>query len=260
MFFQTAFTRGDQALEQAADLLKNTSLANSIGAPEKTVAVSEQVSAAAEKLKDLSPSAASTYGISTAAIARANLFSGDAKQAVEAYRTSIACDPWNPRLRFEFARALQSAGASGTEMMMALPDALAIEPQKPDPDLRRKIYESLTYVALYQPEPDGFTQAIFYGTAYTAEPGNLPSAVIWVNLAAAYGQQARWNKAHEGHLDGLVRSRALDAAREAVRLDSEQKAFLASLLRGDRPGEDDLAVFKDDREFRNTLGLPELEG
>jgi cytochrome c-type biogenesis protein CcmH/NrfG len=133
MFFQTAFTRGDQALEQAADVLKSTSLANSIGAPEKTMAVSEQVSAAAEKLKDLSPSAANAYGISTAAIARANLFSGDAKQAVESYRTAIARDPWNPRLRFEFARALESAGASGAEVMMALRDALAIEPPETRP-------------------------------------------------------------------------------------------------------------------------------
>jgi hypothetical protein len=126
--------------------------------------------------------------------------------------------------------------------------------------LRRKIYESLTYVALYQPEPDGFTQAIFYGTAYIAEPTNLPSAVIWVNPAAAYGQQARWIKAHDGHIDALVRSRALDAAREAIRLDPGEKAFLASLLQGDRPGEDDLAVFKDDNEFRQLLGLPKLQG
>jgi len=82
MFFQTAFTRGDQALEQAADVLKGTSLGDSIGAPERTMAVSERVSAAAEKLKDLSPSAANAYGISTAAVARANLFSGDAKSSL----------------------------------------------------------------------------------------------------------------------------------------------------------------------------------
>jgi hypothetical protein len=144
--------------------------------------------------------------------------------------------------------------------MTALRDALAIEPQKPDPDLRRKIYESLTYVALYQPEPDGFTQAIFYGTAYTVEPTSLPSAVIWVNLAAAYGQQARWIKAHEGHMDAPVKGRALDAAREAIRLDPSEKAFLASLLLGDRPGEDDLAVFKDDNEFRQLLGLQSFNG
>jgi tetratricopeptide (TPR) repeat protein len=259
MFFQTAFTRGDQALERAAAVVNGTPPAGSIGAPEKTTAVSEQVSAAAEKLKDLSPSSANAYGISTAAIARANLFSGDAKQAVEAYRTAIARDPWNPQLRFELARALESAGASGTEVMMALRDALAIEPQKPDPDLRRKIYESLTYVALYQPEPDGFTQAIFYGTAYIAEPTNLPSAVIWVNLAAAYGQQARWTKAHDGRIDALVRSRARDAALEAIRLDPSEKTFLASLLQGDRSGEDDLAVFKDDPEFRQLLSLPKLQ-
>ena len=113
MFFQTAFTRGDQALEQAADVMKNTLLANSIGAPGVTTTVSALVSAAAEKLKDLSPTAANAYGVSTAAIARANLFSGDAKQAVEAYHTAIARDPWNPRLRFEFALALESAGWSG---------------------------------------------------------------------------------------------------------------------------------------------------
>jgi tetratricopeptide (TPR) repeat protein len=262
MFFQGAFTRGDRGLEQAADVMKNTLVANSIGAPEKTATVSPQVTAAAEKLKDLSPFTANAYGISAADIARANLFSGDTKQAVEAYRSAIARDPSNPRLRFEFARALQSVGAPGTEVevMAALRDARAMEPQKPDPDLRRKIYESLTYLALYQPEPDGFTQAIFFGTAYTAEPTNLPSAVIFVNLAAAYGQQARWTKTHDGQLDVTVRARALDAARFAIRLDPAEKGFLASLLKGDRPGEDDLAVFKDDNEFRELLGLPRLNG
>ena len=245
-------------LERAADLLNNKLSDNSIGAPEKTTTVSEQVSAAAAQLKDLSPSTAMGYGISSAAIARANLVSGDTARAVEAYRTAIVRDPWNPRLRFEFARALQSAGASGSEVMAALRDALAVESQKTDPDLRRKIYESLTYVALYQPEPDGFTQAIFYGTAYTAEPTNLPSSVIWVNLAAAYGQQARWTRTQEGQLDQLVRNRALEAAREAIRLDPAEKAFLASLFQADRPGEDDLAVFKDDEEFRQLLGLPKL--
>ena len=256
MFFQTAFTRGDEALEQAADVLKNSSLSNSIGAPGKGTTVSAQVSAAAEKLKNLSPSTANEHGISTADIARANLLSGDPKQAVENYRTAIARDPWNPQLRFDLARALRRAETSGAEVMAALRDARALEAQKPDPDLRRKIHESLTYVALHQPEPDGFTQAIFYGQDYTAVTSNLPSAVICVNLAAAYGQQARWTKPHDGHVDPPVRSQALNAAREAIKLDPSQKAFLASLLRGDREGEDDLAVFKDDEEFRELLSLP----
>lgn len=259
MFFQAAFSRGDEVLERAADLLKNASF-GSIGAPQaRTSPISEQVTAAAEKLKNLSPSTATTFGISTAAIARANLLSGDPKQAVEAYRTAITGDPWNPRLRFEYASALENADAPSTEVLAALRDARAVESQKPDPDLRRRIYESLTYVALYEPEPQGFTDAIFYGTAYTSEPTNLPSAVVWVNLAAAYGQQARWRKAHEGSLNKEVRDRAFASARQAIRLDPDEKAFLASLMRGDVPGEDDLSVFKEDEEFRELLGVSELK-
>ena len=254
LFFQSAFVKGDQALEAAADILKFAP-AGAIGSQEAATPVTGQVSAAAEKLKDLSPSAASAYGISTATIARANLVSGDSKQAVENYRAAIMHDPQDPRLRFEFARALENAGVSGDEVMTALRDARAIESRKQDPDLRRKIYESLTYVALYQPEPDGFTQGILYGSAYAKEPGNLPSAPVWVNLAACYGQKARWTKNHDGQVDATVRTLALEAIREAIRLDPSNRAFLASLLRGDRSGEDDLAIFKDDEEFRRLLDL-----
>ena len=261
MFFQVAFGKGDRALEDAADVLDSAPSPSAIGPrtdPES--ALPGGLSAAAEKVKAVPPSVAKQYGISAVTLARANLLTGNTGKAIEAYRTAIQSDSWNPQLRFEYASALERAGAKRDDVIVALRDARALESQNPDPDLRRKIFESLTFLELYEPEPEGFTQAILYGTSYVSNPASLPSAVIWVNLAAAYGQQARWSMKHGDGIDGGAKSRALEAVKKAINLDSSQKRFLASLLEPTADSEDDdLSVFREMNEFRSVLGLPEIK-
>lgn len=259
MFFQVAFDRVDTNVEAAAEKLRSAPLPPAIGSePSGGDTTAGGITAAAEWLKDIPLGQAVARGVDSAVVARANLLAGTADKAVAAYMDAIAKDPWNPRLRIEYASALRAAGRSGSEVISALRDARAVESQKPDPEVRRKIYESLTYMCLYEPEPRGFTEAIFYGEEYTQNPNNLPSATIWVNLASAYGQQARWLKQH-GEDFKSVRDKALKAVEQAIRLDPSTKSFLAGLLDPSpeqvAKGEDDLAVFQQDKGFRDLLGL-----
>jgi hypothetical protein len=218
------------------------------------------ISAAAERLKDIPLDEAAAQGADSAVVARANLLAGNANSAVAAYLDAIAKAPWDPRLRLEYASALRDAQWSGSLVISALRDARALESQKPNLDVRRKIYQSLTYMCLYEPQPQGFTDAILYGEEYTQNASNLPSATIWVNLAAAYGQQAGWLKSR-GEDFASVRNKALNAVERAVRLgDPSDKAILVSLLEPSHEqaaqGEDDLAVFQQDDAFRKILDLP----
>jgi len=260
MFFQVAFDRVDGNIQAAAKTLRSAPLVPSIGSDvSDTQSMVPGVSAAAQQLKDIPLGQAAAQGADSAVVARANLFVGSADKAVVAYRDAIAKDPWNTRLRIEYASALRMSGAAGRDVISVLRDARAIESQKPDLEARRTIYESLTYLCLYESEPQGFTEAISYGEDYVQGPNNLPSKVIWVNLASGYGQQARWMK-KQGDDFTSVRNKALEAAEHAILLDPATKAFLAGLLDPSpeqaAKGEDDLAVFKQDKAFRDLFGLP----
>ena len=257
MFFQSAFNKVDKNLEADIQALRLGLNVPAIGSGSASMAPAG--SAAAERLKDLTTNQALARGVGATELARANLIAGSKEEAVLAYTTAIAKDPFNPQIRFEYASALEAADRPSSDVISALLDARSVESQHPNPDLRRKIYESLTYLYLYEPPPQGFTQAISYGEQYTSAGGNLPSDVIWVNLTCAYGQQAASEKA-KGAPIASIRDKAFAAAQDAIRLDPTNQKFLAGLM--DPPpkkaaeGENDLAVFSDDAAFRTLLGLP----
>ena len=73
----------------------------------------------------------------------------------------------------------------------------------PDLDASSKadIYNSIIYMALYQPPPDGFSKAIEWGEEYT-KGSNLPNGSLWLNLAAANGQKYEYMKENPGNLAG----------------------------------------------------------
>jgi hypothetical protein len=258
MFFQNAFERSDNENRAAANTLR-TVVPPPIGDTQASSAKPPAaVIEAAKQIKDVPLSQAAAQGLASVDVARANFYAGPPDKAVTAYLDAVSKDPRNPQLRVEYANALRKAGRDGSEVIAALINARACEADSPSPELRRNIYESLMYMCLYEPAPRGFTNAISYGEEYTQDPGNLPSAVVWVNLACGYGQQARWQHAHQQEI-GPVRDEALGAVRQAIQLNPPDKSFLANLLNPTAEqvaqGEDDLAVFRDDAEFRTALGL-----
>jgi len=258
MFFQPAFDRSDHSAD--AEAVRTLPVPPPIG--DTTVrppAPTAETKAAADRIKDMPlDETGAQGGVKSSDVAIANLYAGNPEKAIKYYMDAISKDPMNTRLRFEYATALENAKRDDTQVIAALLNARSVESQHPSPELRKRIYESLLYKFLYQPPPQGFTNTIFYGEEYTSDPKNPSSDIVWVNLAAAYGQQARW--LHERQEDfNSVRGKALAAARRAVEIDSTNKNFLATLL--DPPphkaadGEDDLAIFREDAEFRTLLGL-----
>jgi len=119
--------------------------------------------------------------------------------------------------------------------------------------------ESQMIGLLYREPPSGFQDAIHRGEAFVQHNPGTASAVLWVYLACAYGQQYSWERAHENRPEVLRQSRdnALHAVRMAVEKDETMRPWLAGLLHP-TPGsvDDDLAVFQADPEFERLLGAP----
>ncbi len=266
LYFQPEFSKGDNALNADAERVLRGAAPPAIDTGTLTrndVPPPSSVAAAAERLKDV-PVTASTAPEVSAAVARANIVARDPAKAVSAYRDAILKSPLNASLRFEYASALRQAGVAAAQVIVALRDSLTVESQSPDPDTRRKIFESLTYLLLYEPSPRGFTEAIACGETYTTDTRNLPSATVWINLAAAWGQRAAWeSERNGGQIDRTVAEKAFNAIQESIRLDPGAKDFLAGLMnpspQQQAAGENDLIAFRNEPRFRALLGLPPLE-
>jgi hypothetical protein len=119
--------------------------------------------------------------------------------------------------------------------------------------------ESQMISLLYREPPSGFQEAIQRGEAFVQHNREAASAVLWVYLACAYGQQYSWESAHENRPEVLRQSRekALDAVRMALEKDKTVRPWLAGLLHP-TPGsvDNDLEIFQEDREFEDLLGEP----
>jgi hypothetical protein len=135
----------------------------------------------------------------------------------------------------------------------------SIGPDTP-PETKLLYFERLTYTALYEPEPTGFLKAIGYAKRYLREEPQHASGRLFVNLACAYGQQYSWERKHDNRTQVLeeIRQSALDAVREALRLDQGSKNVLklvwdpkASKMSDE---ENDLEGFYEDAEFQALLG------
>lgn len=159
----------------------------------------------------------------------------------------------------QFARGLTEAGAY-TEAISTLEALLAQVGPTTSADVKMNIYAGLTYNYLYLPPPNGFQKAIQYGEAYNDQEPSNPSARIWAYLAAAYGQQYKWEHDHDKRDTVLksARSNALKAIQMALNLDQRIKPLLQALWDPNDPvkersQEDDLEAFYDDPDFKKLL-------
>jgi hypothetical protein len=148
-------------------------------------------------------------------------------------------------------------GAASSTLEGALTTFLAGTPI----ETKRSVYEKLTYNALYEMPPDGFQKAIRFAEQYLREETGTPSAKVLVNLAAALGQKYKWDQDKDvpkAELDE-TRSRALDAASKAMKVEPRMKDLLRMLWNPNDPTklgseEDDLESFYDDPDFKKLLG------
>lgn len=205
--------------------------------------------------------------------AKAQLSQGNYESAVNGYAKAVQLSPNDIDLRLEYSVALYYAKRPATLVTDQLMTAYNLMKGTPSvsQDIKRRVYRSITYHFLFQPPPEGFNKAIQYGEEYVNDPSNQPitSGAIWVNLASAYGQKARWLTEHrEGNADFEAQFKqasdsALNAVRKAIEIDSSWKTKLTELLVKNSPGkdkdEDDLEIFEKDNDFRRALGLPEVQ-
>jgi hypothetical protein len=163
-------------------------------------------------------------------------------------------------VREQFAQGLTEAGAY-TKAVTTLETTIAEVGPNTSKDVKRSIYEGLLYNNLYVDPPDGFQKAIEYGRTYIQEEPQTPSAKIWAYLAAAYGQQYKWEQEHgkrQAVLDS-ARQDALESVTNSLKLETKMKGLLRSLWDPNDPAkersqEDDLEVFYADANFQKLLG------
>jgi predicted Zn-dependent protease len=162
----------------------------------------------------------------------------------------------------QFARGLTEAGAY-RKAITTLEAALAQFGPSTTADTRNNIYVNLVCNYLYIDPPEGFQKAIEYGEAYTSQEPENSSARIWAYLAAAYGQQYKWEFDHskrQAVLDS-ARKKALSAIDKALKINPGVKSLLHLIWDPNDPGkgegwssqEDDLEVFHSDPEFKKLL-------
>jgi len=137
-------------------------------------------------------------------------------------------------------------------------DAIAqLTPGAP-PEQRQRLYEGYIYNLLYA--PGGYKEAVRAATEYIASPANPASGRVWAYLSAAYGQQYTEDKQNGVMGDALsaTEKKALEAVKEALRLDPRLKSLLRTLWDPTdttklADEENDLEVFHGSAEFKKLL-------
>ena len=171
-------------------------------------------------------------------------------EAADVYRELLNRTPNDPKVRFEYAVALFYLG-NLEEAYRQMLRAYSSLSSTTEPKLKKDIYRSLTFQALYQPPPKGFEDAIKFGEEYVRDAQNLPEPAIWTNLAAAYGQEAAWLASHspvDQQAFDEARRRALDTAGKAIEFGERWENRIRVLLLKNAPNKDprdnDLEIFR----------------
>lgn len=122
-------------------------------------------------------------------------------------------------------------------------------------DTELRTLERRSYDYLYQSKPGGFTSAIQAIEPYLARPRAIQSAWLYLYLAAAYGQKHAYEQERH-NLDAAedAKREAINAVRQALRLDQGTRPILQQLYLGADPNENDLASLKDDPALNELLG------
>jgi len=221
----------------------------------------EKLTVTSRKLSDLKEDQI-TDPVSYAAWATAQLNLGNVNKALEGYRKAINTFKNDAKLRYQYALTLHKLKYYN-EAVHELEKASDFIANKGDNVLQAEIITALTYVYLYLQPPKGFEKSIEYGEKFVSNP-NLPqNSLVWINLAAGYGQQATYKTTHLEYPIPIeeVREKALHAMHQALSLDQSSAARFRVLLQRNiiKPKEeDDLEIFENDNEFRQILGLPSI--
>ena len=196
--------------------------------------------------------------------AKAQFSEGNYTEAARGYRRAIRLNPEDPDLRREYAAALFRIGDVESAVREQLLDAYMQVRDNPniDPEVKENIYRDLTFQSLYAAPPTGFADAIKYGEEYFANPNNIESGAIAINLASAYGQQHHWLREQGAVPEQRAEARrnALKYVRRAISANEKWKERARELLQKNHPAKDaqdnDLEDFEYDEEFRKAVGLP----
>lgn len=260
-FFTLLFSGSDLSVNEKVDNLPSSArkalsqATVSFDAPPPTLDASATRAADALQGVTVTPDASPE---SLTLIGKAKLMAGKWDAAVQAYKKAVEQNLDDPGTLIEYAYALNRTGHSPLEVQKQLDIAVNLVKAGGDKNLKRRVYEAATYSALYLPAPDGFEKAIQLGEEYTGSAANPSSGQMWVNLACGYGQKVRWLKGNRPAEDTKpFRDKALAAAQAAIAIDTRWKATLLSLLEPSEAqaaqGENDLEVFREDREFQAAI-------
>jgi hypothetical protein len=272
LFIASAFGRADTrpigSLSERADLTMEETIAldnSTIGIGDRPNILSATAQVAAKKILALPFNSLKT-GYDFGLWGKAQVNEKSFKQAAEAYERASALAPYDVKIQFEYATALFYSKAAFNEVRLQLMTAYrGIRPETSS-DLIKDIYKGLTYHALYHDDSTtGFSEAIKFGEEYVANRRSLPSGSVWLNLACAYGQKMSWLRANpsaqtttvltNGQEQSQTSAQAINAVKQSLLLDSTSRTKLQTLLEGTDPNENDLVIFKDDKDFRSATGL-----
>ena len=237
--------------------LKNILAESPIG-PTSNRQPDEKVTVTSRKLSDIKEEQLKDP-VSLAAWATAQLNLGNINKALDGYRKAISTFKNDAKLRYQYALTLHGI-KHYKDAVKELEKANTFVKENGDRVLQVDIIIALTFVYLYVDPPKGFEKCIEHGEKYVSNPTLPPNAGIWINLAAAYGQQATYKNLYPDYPIpfGEIRNKALNAMHQALVLDQTSAATFKILLQRDIPKpkeENDLEVFEGDNEFRNLLGL-----
>ena len=259
LYIAGAFSRADQAASQrASDIIQVESISVRLDESPRSLTTNDRK--AALNLAQ-TPVSGSSPRSELAGKAKALLSLEKYAEAAQIYQELLKRWPNDPKIAFEYAVALFYLGKRDVAYRQML-DARQLITPSTDPELKKDIYRSLTFQALYLPPPAGFEDAIRFGEEYVSSPDNLPSPAVWTNLACGYGQKTAWLVSQAASETEITeaRAQALNAATNAVKFGESWKKRIRELMVKDFPGknpeDNDLEVFENDAEFRALVDLP----
>jgi len=254
MFFSGAFRRSDRdARDDLQDVVKVIENAPEIGEERQ---IDHTVRQTAQK-STLVPITDALTETEARALAKAANLVGDSSRALIAAGVALAKNPSDPNSQLEYAAALYKTNTQPEIVLRELQKAHDLIPRDMGQDAKQAIYNSIVYLALYQPEPQGFESAIQYGTEYLAMDSR-PGRSILTNLACAYGQQYSYLKRSEAaESDKKAAAQAsIDLVRRAIKNYPASQERLHELATAANTPDNDLSdVAADYQELRQLLGM-----
>lgn len=179
---------------------------------------------------------------------KAKLIVNDIRDALLGFRFLVDLYPNDIRFRLYYCQALFENGQQEEAFKYANQAVGLITNATSPPDVEA-CYKALMFYALYI-QPDGYKQTIALAEQYQQLSGKQLSAPMWVNVAAAYGQQASKDASRRAD----AKESAIKASKKAIELDPAWKAKLREMWHPESNAMDnDLVAFKDDEDFKALL-------